>query len=657
VEGTPFGHFELRTLLGRGGMGEVWRAYDTHTDRVVALKLLPANYADDELFQKRFRREARTAASLSDPHVIPIHGYGEIDGRLYVDMRLVEGQDLDKLLRAGPLPPARAVKIVEQVASALQSAHEVGLVHRDVKPSNILIGRSDFAYLIDFGIARVTGEAGLTSTGSTVGTWAYMAPERFSSEELDPRSDVYALACVLHQALTGRTPFPGTDAEKQVLGHVSTPPPQPSIVNPRVPRTFDGVIARGMAKQLDARYPTATALGEAATEALSGNPPRAERNTDVVTSRVLPPQKTFAPRQPVPPPTPTPPPTHTPPPMPTHVPPPPSPPSVQRFVTPPPSVPPAEAAPKKGRKPWIAAAAAAAVVCAVLAAVLIPWGGGDKGPAVDPPPPPSGPVFEGTFTASIAQQTTFAGKTLDGPLADEVTWVVRSSCDNGRDCVASARTVAKDGGDTKAVFDYRNGRWVAVYIRPETSCGASTVWVSITLRPTSGGKLVGDIDFANPDGQQCTSTGTVTFTRTGDPDPDVQTAATSSIGTREDSPGEGMTGLYQWTQTFAPGDVNQYQYRARTLCLRDGGRCLTVFHNDNHNENWLYADNTWTYRGSVDYACNDGATTQAALDSSLTLPADASDPINTVSGSGTATVTQTCPAVNKFDLLAERISA
>lgn len=158
MEGTPFGRYRLVELLGRGGMGEVWRAYDTAIDRVVALKVLPDNFAHDQVFQERFRREAKAAAGLDEPHVVPIHDFGEIDGRLFVTMRLIKGRDLQDLLRDGPLLPVRAVAIVEQIASALHAAHEVGLVHRDVKPSNILIAKNDFAYLIDFGIARAAGK-------------------------------------------------------------------------------------------------------------------------------------------------------------------------------------------------------------------------------------------------------------------------------------------------------------------------------------------------------------------------------------------------------------------------------------------------------------------------------------------------------------------
>jgi serine/threonine protein kinase len=204
VEGTPFGRYRLVELIGRGGMGEVWRAYDSATDRIVATKVLPPHLSDDEMFQQRFRREAHAAARLNDPHVIPIHFYGEIDGRLYVDMRLIEGRDLQTVLADGPLEPARAVRIIEQVATALHAAHKVGLVHRDVKPSNILLDENDFAYLIDFGIARAPEETRLTSTGSTIGTFHYMAPERLGDHPTDDaRADIYALACVLYECLTG----------------------------------------------------------------------------------------------------------------------------------------------------------------------------------------------------------------------------------------------------------------------------------------------------------------------------------------------------------------------------------------------------------------------------------------------------------------------
>jgi serine/threonine protein kinase len=265
LDATPFGHYQLLELLGRGGMGNVYRAHDTVTDRIVALKVLPAHLAGDAVFQQRFRREAHAAAALSEPHVVPIHGYGEIDGQLYLDMRLIDGEDLGTVLSeaTGPMAPERAVSIVEQVAAALDSAHAVGLVHRDVKPSNIFVAAKDFVYLIDFGIARTTTETGLTTVGSTLGTMAYMAPERFKSGQSDPRSDVYALTCVLHECLTGSRPYSGDSLEQQLAGHLVAPPPRPSALNPNLPKGFDEVVAKGMAKDPDNRYQTAGELADA----------------------------------------------------------------------------------------------------------------------------------------------------------------------------------------------------------------------------------------------------------------------------------------------------------------------------------------------------------------------------------------------------------
>src|ERR1700757_2917981 len=269
MKGTAFGRYRLIELLGRGGMGEVWRAHDTDTDRIVAIKVLPAHFSDNEDFKQRFRREAHAAARLNTPHVVPIHNYGKIAGRLYVDMRLIEGRDLQEVLADGPLDPGRAVRIIEQVAKALHAAHKIGLVHRDVKPSNILLDEDDFAYLIDFGIARGANETSLTGTGAMIGSWHYMAPERFRPGDVDARADIYALACVLYECLTGSRPFPGDNLEHQVAAHLSDSPPQPSTTQPELPAAFDAVIATGMAKEPDQRYATTVELANAAHDAIT----------------------------------------------------------------------------------------------------------------------------------------------------------------------------------------------------------------------------------------------------------------------------------------------------------------------------------------------------------------------------------------------------
>ncbi|MEV4130324.1 serine/threonine-protein kinase PknD [Nocardia sp. NPDC049707] len=266
-----FGRYRLLSLLGQGGMGQVWRAHDSLTDRVVALKVLPESFANDEQLRERFRRECRTVAQLTEPHVIPIHDFGDIDGRLYLNMRLIEGTDLHTVItREGALPPRRAVAIITQVAGALQAAHDVGLAHRDVKPANVLLSADDFAYLIDFGIAHAADDRTLTKVGETIGTVAYMAPEAISAAaKTDARADVYALACVLYECLTGRPPFASPlGIEGVIAHHLRTPPPQPSATTPDVPMAFDAVIAKGMAKNPDDRYRTARELAAAARAAV-----------------------------------------------------------------------------------------------------------------------------------------------------------------------------------------------------------------------------------------------------------------------------------------------------------------------------------------------------------------------------------------------------
>ncbi|BBZ12133.1 serine/threonine-protein kinase PknD [Mycobacterium branderi] len=269
--GTWFGPYQLRRLLGRGGMGEVYEAEDTRKHRVVALKLISSQFSGNPEFRARMQREADTAGRLTEPHVVPIHDYGEINGQFYVDMRLIEGTSLRALLaRNGPLSPARAVAIVSQVASALDAAHAAGVTHRDVKPENILITGNDFAYLVDFGIARAATDPGLTQTGTAIGTYNYMAPERFSGNEVTYRSDIYALACVLAECLTGAPPYRVDSIEQLIAAHLMQPAPRPSQQRPaEVPAALDEVIAKGMAKNPDDRYRSAGDLAVAAHNALT----------------------------------------------------------------------------------------------------------------------------------------------------------------------------------------------------------------------------------------------------------------------------------------------------------------------------------------------------------------------------------------------------
>ncbi|MBX9979681.1 MAG: serine/threonine protein kinase, partial [Mycobacterium gordonae] len=268
--GTRFGPYFLKRQLGVGGMGEVYEAVDTVRQRVVALKLLSERLSHDPVFRMRMQREARNAGRLQEPHVVPIHDYGEIDGQLYLDMRLIEGTHLALLLeRFGPVTPPWAVALVHQVASALDAAHTAGVLHRDVKPENILVTQDDFVYLVDFGIASAATDEKLTQIGTAVGTWRYMAPERFSDAEVSHRADIYSLTCVLHECLTGTPPYRADSAGMLITAHLMAPIPRPSQLRPGIPPAFDAVIARGMAKRPEERYASAGELAEAAHQALS----------------------------------------------------------------------------------------------------------------------------------------------------------------------------------------------------------------------------------------------------------------------------------------------------------------------------------------------------------------------------------------------------
>lgn len=285
-DGEHFGPYRVLGVLGNGGMGRVLRAHDAEHSREVALKVLHPQWAQDESYRSRFRREAQIAARLNEPHVIPIHRYGEIDGQLFLDMRLVEGENLDSLLRrGGPLEPARAVDLISQVGRALDAAHTGGLVHRDVKPSNVLlaprmdgadlttsVAGDDFAYLADFGIARVADEGpgpALTATGTAIGSTEYMAPERFGSTIPDARSDVYSLACMLYETLIGSRPFMGSDPLALMYAHLHEEPVPPSRVRPSLPAGLDEVVLRGMAKDPERRWQTAGQLAMAARAVLA----------------------------------------------------------------------------------------------------------------------------------------------------------------------------------------------------------------------------------------------------------------------------------------------------------------------------------------------------------------------------------------------------
>jgi serine/threonine-protein kinase len=273
--GTDLGSYHIESLVGRGGMGVVYRAVDRGLDRPVALKLIAPTVADDEAFRSRFLRESKMAAAIDHPSILPVYEAGETDGVFFLATRYVDGTDLEHRLREGPIEPRAAVAILGQVASALDAAHGAGLVHRDVKPANVLIAsgqgadRSDHAYLTDFGLTKQSGaETGLTRVGGFVGTLEYIAPEQIEGKAVDGRADQYALAAIAVTCLTGRVPFPRDSDVALINAHLHEPPPSIHLRQAELPMAVDAVIARGMAKDPAARYPDCRAFVEDLRDAL-----------------------------------------------------------------------------------------------------------------------------------------------------------------------------------------------------------------------------------------------------------------------------------------------------------------------------------------------------------------------------------------------------
>jgi serine/threonine protein kinase len=274
-DGDEFAGYRIERRLGRGGMGILYLALEPGLERRVALKLIAPEAATDQVFARRFAEESRIAASIEHPNVVPIYAAGEEGGVPWIAMRYVAGSDLGRrIAREGRLDPAEAVALIAQVGNGLDAIHAAGLVHRDVKPPNVLLSGdpdSEHAYITDFGVARnIATESGLTQTGRFVGTLDYVAPEQISGEAIDARVDIYALGCLLFKLLTGEVPFPREGEAARLYAHLNDPPPAPSLYAPAVPPALDDVVARAMSKSPGDRQPSAGDLGRAAQAALSG---------------------------------------------------------------------------------------------------------------------------------------------------------------------------------------------------------------------------------------------------------------------------------------------------------------------------------------------------------------------------------------------------
>ncbi|HTN22407.1 MAG TPA: serine/threonine-protein kinase, partial [Solirubrobacteraceae bacterium] len=268
-QGRILGNYRIDGVLGRGGMGVVYEATQISLQRTVALKVMGADVSADEAFRERFRREGLIQAGLDHPHIVTVFEAGEEEHHLFIAMRLVRGPTLKDMILGRELDAGRALRILRPIADALDAAHDAGLIHRDIKPQNILVGPRDHAFLADFGLTKSSGERGLTRTGQFVGTIDYIAPEQISGGESTSRTDIYALGAVLYEALTGIVPYPKASDAAVLYAHVAEAPPRVSEQRPELPDALDPVIAAAMAKAPEDRPASAAAFLRSAERAFS----------------------------------------------------------------------------------------------------------------------------------------------------------------------------------------------------------------------------------------------------------------------------------------------------------------------------------------------------------------------------------------------------
>jgi serine/threonine-protein kinase len=624
--GELFAGFTILRVLGAGAMGTVYLAAHPRLPRQDALKVLSAELTADTQYRERFLREADLAASLSHPNILGIHDRGEYEDQFWISMDYVAGTDAGRLVRehySSGMPPADALAIITAVGSALDYAHQRGLLHRDVKPANILLdSQSHRIFLADFGIARRMDDiSGLTETNMAVGTVSYAAPEQLKGESLDGRADQYALACTAFHLLTGAPPYVDSNPAVVITKHCMAPPPSLRQRRPEL-AGLDPVLARAMAKAPADRFSSCREFAAALQHPLS--------------------------------------------------------PQSAHFHAPSPEQPPTQPS-------QVAAAAAigtgvrrvsrsrARLAALVVIPLLIAAGGvvagvklfahhGQAGIARSADSTPSATVtanvhsFTGTYRADYGPGTDLEGKPVAGAPAMTANWGVRSTCGAGG-CVATASYLGGSGIVlvSNLVFDEVGGNWVAVGLG-STQCNdaPAEVWVVFTLQPQPDGTLSGETTRSTTN--SCSAgKRRVTFTRTGDPDV-AKIPDPASLPPRAASPASALHGRYHETITYANGNAapGQDDLTVRTECLRAGDRCMSLFHAPDGVVPLVFSGGKWTRNDEGTVPCNLGGMVHIKLTAEYPLPDPLQEPIPVLTGNGTNVATGSACSGGDFEDKFER---
>ncbi|WP_155769667.1 serine/threonine-protein kinase [Mycobacterium asiaticum] len=619
--GQMFAGYTILRVLGAGGMGRVYLATHPRLPREDALKVLPAEYTDEPEYRTRFAREADLAAGLSHPHIVRIYDRGEENGQLWISMDYVAGTDVSHLLAEryqGGMPVDEAVSVISAVASALDYAHHRGLLHRDVKPANILLtepdgGQTRRIYLADFGIARrIDDSSGLTGVNMAVGTVAYAAPEQLMGSTVDGRADQYALACTAFHLLTGAPPFQDANPTVVITHHVSSTPPAIGARRPEM-SGLNPVFAKALAKDPASRYPSCSDFALELSKHLT------PYNYD--TPVALHAQHTQ--------------------------------PSIQLPA-------PAQQSSKLwSQRPAVLIGALLAVALLVVGAVFVgvQLTRPDKQASAPAPSASAGPVgatpaaAQGPFTGTYRADFSPVGNLDDPPAPDAkpstATYGVRSVC-GGAGCVATAsRLSGETAFASTMVFDLLGGSWVAVALSTHP-CNeyTSEIWEVFTLQARPDGTLAGE--QTRTARNNCQEKRTVTLTRTGDPPSGLPDPAT--LPPRVTSVAEAFRGHYKLARTFVGGQPQPLgDSGIVTNCLRTGDRCMSYFHSKSGDVPMLFAGGGWTWDDLTKGKCPDGNSATLRASATFPLPQPMQDPITALSGHGHWAQTGSCAVDIDFD--------